>query len=159
MNNYIYALKSYNLYKCLETAKNDGREVVFLCVGNSKIWYDSFGPMIGSLLKHLNINKFVYGNCGYNITAKNLDEYLNLIYKFHVNPFIIVVDSCFSSRSCGLKVSLSPSLVAGFTDKSRRVGDLSINYCVNKDEIKDSKNYMKMLRSIKSVALFIDFVF
>lgn len=158
MDNYIKCVQNYNMYQCLEKAATQGREVVFLCVGNSKVWYDSFGPLLGGVLQCLNLNKFIYGNHKYNITAKNLGEFVNLIYRFHNNPFIIVIDSCLS-RSTGLKVSLSPCEVAAFSDEKRVIGDLSINYLINKEEIKSPSNFSKMLREIKNVARFINFVF
>lgn len=36
----------------------------------------------------------VYGTLQFPVHAKNLDKTMELIYKFHKNPFIIAIDSC-----------------------------------------------------------------
>jgi len=63
INNINIAQNNYNLYKSLEKMikKAGKREIIFLCVGNPKIWFDSFGPIVGSVLKHLKIEKLFMG--------------------------------------------------------------------------------------------------
>ena len=135
------------------------REVVFLCVGNSKIWFDSFGPMIGSLLMYLNIDKFIYGNLKKNIKGDNIEEYIDMIYRFHHNPYIVVFDSAISNREeVYLKIREGSTRCASFSSSPVDVGDLSVLLCFSKNNIKNLSNYKLLLKNVKKVAGFIKLI-
>lgn len=155
IKNYCYVEETKNLYEFFERIANVSKtkEVVFLCVGSSKIWYDCFGPMFGSLLKYLDIDKFVYGNLAANITAKNLQEYIDMIYRFHISPYIVVIDNslCLSDGR-GLYFGEGAITCGAYSGTPATVGDAHICYGLSKNEIKDSSNYYKFCRAIKRAA-------
>ncbi len=155
INSFCLAGQAANTFRFFENLKevSKTREVVFLCVGSSKVWYDCFGPMFGSLLKYLDIDKFVYGNLPCNITASNLQEYVDMIYKFHTSPYVVVVDNSLSGlTSRGLYVGEGPITCAAYTTEGVSVGDCHICYGFSKEDLKDSHNYYKMLKSLKVTA-------
>lgn len=150
--------RRFEMIERLKTVSKD-REVIFLCVGNSKIWFDSFGPLIGSLLQMIDIEKYVYGNIKSSIVSSNLEEYIDMIYKFHVKPYIVVIDNAISnvSKPC-LKIK-EGSVKCACLSRAIEVGDMSIIYSLNPNHIKDSSNYKDMLSSVKNLARMIKFVF
>lgn len=160
LNKWLIANENLKLFKLLEEAsKIEDREVIFLCVGNSKIWYDSFGPVMGSLLMNFELEKYIYGNTRMDIKASNLQEYIDMINKFHINPFIIVFDSALSKENRGLVLRRGATTCGALSDSKVSVGDLSITYNLTSDMIKDVSNYKGMLEEIKRVARFILFTF
>lgn len=158
---YLKVNESYKRLEMLEKLKKiaKNREVVFLCVGNPKIWFDSFGPLMGSLLKFLDVEKFIYGNIKAPILSFNIEEYISMIYRFHVKPYIVVIDNAISnvSKSC-IKIKEGSTKCASLSNPVS-VGDMSILCCLNKNEIKDSLNYKNILFQIKDVGRMIKFVF
>ncbi len=46
------------------------KNLVFLCIGTTKIIGDSVGPKVGDKLKDLNVNAYVYGNTARQVTAQ-----------------------------------------------------------------------------------------
>ena len=159
--NWLTVQENYNLLKNIEAASkmSETREVVFLCVGNSKVWFDSFGPMIGSVLGELRLEKFIYGNTRFDITSKNLQEFVDLIYKLHINPYIVVFDSCLSCDKVGLCIKPGSIMCAALTNSAVRVGDLSITFNVTKDFIKDPSGNALLLKEVKRVARYVLYCF
>lgn len=154
-NNYNYFINCDKLYKISQE-----REVVFLCVGNPKLWYDSFGPMFGCLLRYLELDKFIYGNVNAPITAKNLEHYVESIYKFHTKPYIVVIDTALSKASeMTVKMNEGSIKCAILSDNPVDVGDMYISFCINNEAIKDPNNYYKMLSYIKQVARMLVYTF
>lgn len=160
INDLMTAFANYNLYKQLEKiAEVKDREIVFLCVGNDKYWFDSFGPIFGSVLQKLNIEKFIYGNTKCSIKACNLKQYVDMLYKFHQNPYVVVIDSALSSCDQeSVKVKEGPITCAYLSDKSMSVGDLAITYNIPKKQIHNPDNYMKLIKNLKNVARILYFV-
>ncbi len=78
---------------CEHVVLNNNFNLIFLCVGNSNVVADLFGPMCGSLLKQKNKNLNVFGTLENNVTSKNLEKIFNKIKQEYVNPLIIVIDS------------------------------------------------------------------
>ena len=75
-------------------------DIVFLCLGTSKMLTDSFGPMVGSLLKSkYNIPTFVYGDLNKNVNAINLEDYLTMISHHHKNCHVVVIDSALGNEN------------------------------------------------------------
>jgi len=136
------------------------RPVVFLCVGNSKIWYDCFGPYMGSLMQTLGFEYFVYGNNRANILLDNIEEYISMIYSFHINPFIVVLDSAISNQEeFDIRVEFESTVCGALSETPVEVGDFKISCLVPAKQIKSSAGYVKMLKEIKRVCFFLNFVF
>ena len=62
-------------------------DVIFLCIGTNKVVGDSFGPIIGEILKnnikHPKIN--IIGNLKYNVNANNIIKITQKINKKYYN--------------------------------------------------------------------------
>lgn len=89
-------MKDYNRFlRVIEREiKLYDREVVIIGIGNSKIIGDSFGPLVGEMLK----NDFnVIGNMRENVNYNNFEEHMEKINRKYENPYIITVDSAISS--------------------------------------------------------------
>jgi len=149
MNDYIKnILFKINSLKNFENyVKQYKNNLVFLCVGNSEIWYDSFGPIVGGFLKHkYNINAFVYGDIYNCIKLSNLNKYIEYINKKHSNCKIIVIDAALtSSNNNELLLKEGATKCAYFSSKSKMVGHYSI-LCPVKSENEDKIfNYRKII--------------
>ena len=151
-------LENYKIYENVKDLKEISKKttLIFLCVGNSKIWYDSFGPIFGSLLKLLNFNYYIYGNLKSNINANNIEDYIDMIYKFHEKPFIIVIDNAISNEEIPkIKIINGSINCAVFSKKNILVGDMGILYCLNKKHLQNLNNYNLMLKDIARMILFV----
>lgn len=68
-------------------------ELVFLCVGSSRVVADCLGPLVGELLKHkYKINHPVYGCLENNVNKNNLALYASFIKETYPNHRVVVVD-------------------------------------------------------------------
>ena len=67
---------------------------VFLCVGCDKVFSDSLGPRVGTLI-NLFMKKpmFVYGVEGNCITAQNLLHCYNFVRALHKDKTLVVIDA------------------------------------------------------------------
>lgn len=139
-------------YRLLECAFGSNREIVILCVGNGKVWYDSFGPLLADALKQQEANVFVYGGAKRPIVASNLDGYLDMLSRYHKNAFIIVADCCFSQSSRGLCIREGQTVVAGFSKSRAALGELSINYMLGKEFISGLENFKEIVRAARLAA-------
>lgn len=139
---------------------DNSRPIVFLCVGNSKIWYDCFGPFVGSVMQKLGFKYFVYGNNRANVLLNNIVEYISMIYSFHMNPFIVVLDSSISNcDEFDIRVEFESTVCGAFSDQSVEIGDCKISCLVPAKEIKRSVGYYKMIKEIKRICFFLNYVF
>ena len=151
----IYNIK---LIKNIEELKSTStkREVVFLCVGNSKVWFDSFGPMIGSFLQYIGVNNYIYGTIRSNINKDNINQYIDSIYKFHANPYIVVVDNLISTgNKFTIKIKTEGLTCSCFNENSVYVGDLSVLCSTPANFIKSNKYYKNMLYEVKKFGVYI----
>lgn len=103
---------------------------VFMCIGTEKVFSDSLGPRVGTLL-NLNMKKptFIYGMCEQNITAENLLYCYNFIKAMHPESCVIVVDAAVGSSEQIGKIQLSEGGIypGAATNKNLpSVGDLGI---------------------------------
>ena len=89
------------IMKLLEEYKH--KEIVLFCVGNYKIWFDSFASAVAAAAKQENINAFVYGGKDYPIVPDNLPEYIDFVKNKHPKAAIIVVDNILTTNQqyCG----------------------------------------------------------
>lgn len=157
---YVKIQNNISIIEKLENAKKENRSIVFLCVGNSKVWFDSFGPFVGSFLQMCGIEYFVYGNIRSNVLIDNIDEFIEMIYRFHVNPFIIVVDSSvYDGDEFDLLVKQEKTICGAFSKNPIEVGDLKIACLIPSCEISNSDGYSKMLKQMRRICLFLKYVF
>lgn len=67
---------------------------VYMCIGTEKVFSDSLGPRVGTLLNlAMDAPLFVYGLIEQNITAENLLKSYEFIKSMHPDNPIVVVDA------------------------------------------------------------------
>lgn len=153
VKNIVKAIKELNIFEnfCIKNKE----KIVFMCVGNSKVWYDSFGPIVGSLLTNTyKIKSYVYGNCEKNITRTNLLSYINFIKTKHFNKKIIVIDSAINdSPDIKIVVFRKGGVVCAYYENNVGIGDMGI-LCPVKTIESETNN----IKKIVSLAMTISFI-
>lgn len=130
--------------------KENHNNLVFLCVGNSNVWYDSFGPIIGSLLKEkFNIPCFVYGNITNNINSKNLNSYIKWINKIHFDKKIVLFDSALTNENdIYVKIKKGSTKCAFYKKDSLSIGDISVLCPIKENENLKNFNFKELLNNV-----------
>lgn len=105
------------------------KQIVFLCVGTSKVAGDSLAPRVGDKLIESNLPCYVYGVSNNNVNRKNLLNYLCFIQKMHPNCILITIDAGLSKKQpIGIvdiaKGGISPA--RAITKKTFKIGDIGI---------------------------------
>lgn len=115
-----------------EAIKNQisDQPTVYMCIGTEKVFSDSLGPRVGTLLNEtLRLPAFVYGLRDQNITAENLLYSYSFIKALHPNSKIVVIDAAVGSLEQIGKVQISDGGIApgAATNKNLpSVGDVGI---------------------------------
>jgi len=105
------------------------KNLVFLCIGTTKIIGDSIGPKVGDRLREKGVNAYVYGNTQRQVTAINVDDYAKMISQRHKDDIVVVIDSALGKlKDIGaIKVTRNGIKPGGAFDKNKeRVGDIGI---------------------------------
>ena len=105
------------------------KNLVFLCIGTTKIIGDSVGPKVGDKLKAQGVEAYVYGNTQRQVTAINVDDYAKMIKVRHKGDIIVVIDSALGkTNDIGtIKVTQNGIKPGGAFDKNKeRIGDIGI---------------------------------
>lgn len=107
------------------------RSTVYMCIGTEKVFSDSLGPRVGTLLNdNMLAPAFVYGLSEQNITAENLLYSYNFIKAMHPSSQIVVIDAAVGTREQIGKVQIDErgGITPGAaTNKNLpSVGDVSI---------------------------------
>ena len=110
--------------------KTQNSQPIFMCIGTEKVFSDSLGPRVGTLLnKHMSLPTFVYGMSEQNITAENLLYCYSFIKSMHPCSKIVVIDAAVGSPEQIGNVQLSDGGITpgAATNKNLpSVGDVSI---------------------------------
>ena len=136
------------------------KPTVYMCIGTEKVFSDSLGPRVGTLLNdNLERAAFVYGLRDQNITAENLLYSYSFIKALHPNSKIVVIDAAVGTMEQIGKVQISKGGIApgAATNKNLpAVGDVGIIGIVAEKGMGDfySLNSSKD-RLVSSVAQFI----
>lgn len=91
--NVVYDL-AVSIRNVIQTAKNDGYDIVVLCIGTDRSTGDSLGPLTGTKLKTLNLFPHIYGTLDDPVHATNLETMLKSINTTVPRPFVLAVDAC-----------------------------------------------------------------
>lgn len=124
-----------------------GKNLVIFNAGSSSLIFDSFGPILGTLLEEKHLKNFkIIGTMNNNVNAKNIKEKYNLI-----NPktdFVIATDAAIASKEKQYEnmilfknSSIKPG--KGMGKDLGSIGDISITYIVNE---KYAQNIFKTMR-------------
>lgn len=105
-------------------------DIVFVCIGTDALILDSFGPMVGTMLKQKNPNLIIYGTLDDPITALNLKDKKKYISKKHSKSIIIAIDAALSDNSEDVhRVILNDTPIKpgeAFNKKLPKIGTYSI---------------------------------
>ncbi len=116
--------------KNIMQALADGNKKVYMCIGTEKVFADSLGPRVGSLLNgNMQLPLVVYGMCGSNITAENLLYSVEFIRKMHPSETLVVIDAAVGARQQlgEVQVARGGIIPGAATNKNLpEVGDISI---------------------------------
>lgn len=118
----------------LSTATKPYKKIIFVCIGTDRSTGDSFGPMVGSILKQSlnNDNIEIYGTIHNPVHAKNLINTLNNIDQ--ENNLVIAVDACLGNNIGKILIKNAPIKPGSAMGKKLgSVGDISIKGIVNED--------------------------
>ncbi|WKA58301.1 spore protease YyaC [Planococcus shenhongbingii] len=96
--NEVMALLIAKLKNIFLEAKQQQREVVFLCIGSDRYIGDSLGPLIGSMMVENGISHPVYGTLEEPVHAFNLKIALKDIYRKSGNPLLISIDASLGTK-------------------------------------------------------------
>lgn len=103
---------------------------IFMCIGTEKVFSDSLGPRVGSLLNEImNRPAFIYGLKDQNITAENLCGSYSFIKAMHPDSKVIVIDAGVGANEQLGNIQLSDGgiIPGAATNKNLpMMGDVSI---------------------------------
>lgn len=107
------------------------QEILFVCIGNSNILWDSIGPVVGTFLKEKIGNKFVLGDINDNICNK-----LDLDYNYFKmkNKFIVAIDTAIWKKTASEEIFVSnkPITMGLALNKNKGIiGDVSIKIAIS----------------------------
>lgn len=103
---------------------------VFVCIGTEKVFSDSLGPRVGSMLnEQMQTPAFIYGVRSKNITAENLSCCYDFIKSLHPTEQIVVIDAAVGTpeQIGNVQVSNGGLVPGAATNKNLPpIGDVSI---------------------------------
>ncbi|MNV21998.1 hypothetical protein D3C71_1129530 [compost metagenome] len=108
---------------------HDMSNVVFICIGTDRSTGDSFGPIVGSLLKEYGLTN-IEGTLHQPVHAMNLKETVER----HKDKFIFAIDACLGRSDSVGKISATNKPIrpgAGVNKDLGEVGDASLTAVVN----------------------------
>ncbi|WNS77990.1 spore protease YyaC [Domibacillus sp. DTU_2020_1001157_1_SI_ALB_TIR_016] len=84
---------SHILNNLLMQSLNEGREIIFLCVGSDRSIGDALGPLVGTMLKEEGVSHVIYGTLEDPVHAFNLESTLKAVKRRFRQPLIISIDA------------------------------------------------------------------
>jgi putative sporulation protein YyaC len=122
-------------------------ETVFVCVGSSKAVFDTFGPLMGDLLKRRGVP--YYGDNKYNVNSVTMYDRLEEIYDIdgNENHNIIAIDAAVTDRVSDknkviFKEGQGVKPGAGIGRKFPMIGDNSLLlFTLHRSELDETMKY------------------
>ncbi len=154
INFYKYYIKLSKLLK-----HYNYKEIVFFCVGNYKVWYDSFASLFCKEVKNTNTRCFIYGGKDFPILPDNLTCYIEFVKQKHPNACVIVVDNLLTlepTESEELIINNRSTNIAGLAT-NLTFGNISVlykTYPYQNSDIFLEKQY-KQIKIVASVFQFL----
>ena len=137
--------------------KMTNRPKVFMCIGSPKHVWDSYGPMIGSMIKKEFPNVISYGTMEEPITSTNVEDVENLIRRLYPNHMIIAIDGSVTPYKDKANIiwiregGFRPG--AAYKKGIKVIGDYSILYGVHSDEFEYKDNKLPFNASIETMLI------
>lgn len=130
-----------NFKAVIKEIRTQEKPIVFMCIGTDKHVWDSIGPLVGSILKDIDI--LSYGDLNDPITAISVVHMEKSIKKAHPNHCIIAIDASITddmSKHKTIEITrggIKPGNGVGRDIK--RVGDYSLLYNIHSDKVDDKR--------------------
>ncbi len=119
---------------------------IFLCVGNSNVVADLFGPLCGEILKTKYKFNNVFGDLKNNITSKNLFQTFKMLKtNFPLNPICVIDASLCEVESVGSVRFLPYGCLPACNTNTTIMGNFSVLGCVNVTGV----NGLMFLKTVK----------
>ena len=137
------------------------KSIIFVCIGTSSIIGDSFGPVVGSILKNTlkNNSAKVIGDLQNCVTYTDIHRKMNNIKKQYSNSLIIVVDSALASKANIGKVFVQNrglKYAESLKKSNDIIGNISIKAVVGENSNNNLRNFYNLrdvsLQRIKNVS-------
>jgi putative sporulation protein YyaC len=136
---------------------------VFMCIGTPKHIWDSYGPMVGSMIKTEFPNVISYGTMDEPLTSDNVEDVEDLVRRLYPKHMLIAIDgSVTSDRN---KANLIWIRQGGFRPGAaynkgiKVIGDFSIVYGIHltefelKDNTKPFKAALETMQVIRKLLI------
>ncbi len=106
--------------------KANQKQILFVCIGTSKVLWDSIGPLVGSYLKDKVGNQNVLGDINNNICGK-----WDLIYNYSKikNKFVIAIDTAISCKELSGQIFINETPITmglALSKNKGKIGNISI---------------------------------
>ena len=133
----------FHLKRKIKTTK---KEIMYVCIGSSKILWDSVGPRVGTLLKKEMDN--VIGDMEVNFCSKK-DYFLNYIKL--KGKYIIAIDAAFINEKTKDDIFITNNSIkmgAGLNKNIGKIGNIGIKALIsntndlNENKIKKISNFI-----------------
>ena len=137
-NKLVFDSNNINVAECVDFIMNKflnsgKKDILILNIGSDRVIGDSFGPLLGSLLKESSSTLNMYGTLDEPVHAVNLKRYIKKIKDINKKTFVIATDVCLTSNLSDIgKVFLQDNpLKPGIALNKNlpSVGDISLVYC------------------------------
>lgn len=118
--NICQAIKKYN--------KLNKRPII-VCIGSDLVLGDSLGPLVGTMLKKMNLETYIYGTLNHPITAKEVEYVKKHVKIMHPSSMIIAIDAAVGAKEdVGILRFLDKGLKPGLGVNKNlcAIGDASI---------------------------------
>ena len=126
------------------------KDIVFVCIGTPRIIGDSFGPLVGTVLKKLlekNHKVTVIGDLRNCITYEDIKKKMFSINSNHTKSLIIVIDSALAQRSNIGKIYIQKrglKYAESLKKANEVIGNISIKAVVGEDCCDSMKNFYNL---------------
>lgn len=131
------------------------KDIIFLCIGTDQIIGDSFGPVVGTLLRKAfkeNKNIKIIGDLENALTYNKIEENVSYIKENYTNNLIVVLDSALSDKHNVGKVFIQNrglKYAESLKKQNEIIGNISIKAVVGVN----SNNSMENFENLKKVPI------
>lgn len=130
---------------------------VFMCIGTPKHVWDSFGPMVGSLLREDKQDIICLGTMDNPVNSHNVEKTENIIREKYPNHLLIAVDGAATNhkdkanriwiREGGFKPG------EAYSKDLKEVGDYSLLYSIDSDDLENKDHAQPFKAAVEAVKI------
>lgn len=150
--------KNFFMLDILEQVR-ENKQVVIACIGTDLCIADSYGPLVGTLLREADLkNIIVYGTLDNPIHALNVNKISQDIMTKHKNDIVIAIDACISKDKHLHDILYQKKPICpgkGNNKKLSEIGHVAIKCCMGKNpDTKSNQDSVSRLRHTYKEAKF-----